>query len=361
MIDIQDYYNKIILGDCVTAMKKMPNNMCDIIFADPPYNLQLNKKLYRPNNTSVKGVEEDWDKFKSFEEYDNFSRQWLEEAQRILKPNGTIWVMGSYHNIFRLGKIMQDMQYWILNEITWAKTNPMPNFRGVRFTNAQETLIWAKRKQSDKKYYFNYQAMKALNDDSQMTSVWKIPICSGKERLKQNKKTLHPTQKPMALLYRVILSSTKKGDLILDPFFGTGTTGLVAKLLGRNFIGIELDSLYVEAATSRINNIHNIDFNLLGQDKLENHKVSLGNLIESGLIDIGDTLFNIDYNCNALVCANGTLFHNNNYYSINKLAKDVVENNINAWTFWYIKKDNKALLLNDLRKTYIDHYLNITK
>lgn len=361
MTNTQDYYNKIILGDCITVMKNLPSNICDIIFADPPYNLQLPKKLYRPNNTCVKGVEEDWDKFNSFEEYDRFSKQWLEEAQRILKPNGTIWVMGSYHNIFRLGKIMQDMNFWILNEITWAKSNPMPNFRGVRFTNAQETLIWARRKESDKGYYFNYHAMKALNDDVQMTSLWKIPICSGKERLKLNNKTLHPTQKPISLLYRVILSSTKEGDLILDPFFGTGTTGVVAKMLRRNFIGIELNSAYIEAATTRINNTSIIDCNLLGKTKVINHKVSLGNLLESGLIRPGETMFNTEYKCKAFVCVDGTLFYKNNNFSMNKLATDIVKNKINAWDFWHIRKDSQIVVLSDLRKTYIDTHLNISK
>jgi len=227
---IQEY----ILGECIKEMAKLKDQSVDMIFADPPYNLQLSKPLLRPDQTDVKGVRHDWDKFNSFEAYDTFTLNWLKEARRVLKKDGTIWVIGSYHNIFRVGSVIQNLNFWILNDIIWNKSNPMPNFKGNRFTNAHETIIWASHSQKSK-YTFNYKAMKVLNDDKQMRSDWTLPICSGKERIKNIGKTLHPTQKPESLLHRIILSSTNKGDLILDPFFGTGSTGAVAKKLGRNF------------------------------------------------------------------------------------------------------------------------------
>ena len=240
--NLETILDTVINADCVETMKKIADSSVDVIFADPPYNLQLGEALKRPDNSDVKGVYEEWDSFESIAAYDEYTKAWLKEARRILKDNGTIWVIGSYHNIFRVGYIMQDLGFWILNDIVWNKTNPMPNFKGTRFTNAHETLIWA-TKDPKAKYTFNYEAMKAMNDDVQMRSTWEIPLCTGRERLKDDETggKLHPTQKPEALLYRVIMASSNVGDVILDPFFGTGTTGAVAKKLGRRFIGIEKD------------------------------------------------------------------------------------------------------------------------
>ena len=234
--------NKIICGDTVEELKKIPTNSIDLIFADPPYNLQLESELQRPDNSIVNAVNDDWDQFSSFASYDRFCTEWLTEAQRIIKPTGSIWVIGSYHNIFRVGYIMQNLGFWILNDVIWQKANPMPNFRGKRFTNAHETMIWASKNKISKKYTFNYEAMKSVNENTQMRSDWFLPICNGNERLKdESGKKIHPTQKPESLLHRVILSSSKEGDTVLDPFFGTGTTGAVAKRLGRKYLGIEKD------------------------------------------------------------------------------------------------------------------------
>ena len=248
--------NTIIQGDCIDVLKKFPDNSVDLIFADPPYNMQLENTLYRPNNTKVAGVDDAWDKFESFADYDNFCIAWLRECRRILKNTGTIWVIGSYHNIFRVGAIMLDLGFWILNDVTWHKTNPMPNFMGTRFTNATETLLWCSKEKGQKKYTFNHKLMKKYNGGKQMTSVWQIRLCVGQERLKgENGKKAHSTQKPEELLKRVILSSTKQGDIVLDPFFGTGTTGAAAKKLKRNFIGIEKESEYIKLAKKRIDSI----------------------------------------------------------------------------------------------------------
>lgn len=243
--------NQVILGDCLDVLPTLPADYADLIFADPPYNLQLRQKLIRPNGTEVAAVNDEWDKFSSFEVYDQFSYAWLSQCRRILKPNGCIWVSGTYHNIYRIGAVMQDLGYWILNDVIWVKSNPMPNFAGVRFTNAHETLIWAVKSEKAQ-YTFNYQDMKRLNDDKQMRSDWKLPICQGKERLKVNGSKAHPTQKPEVLLERVILASSNPDDMVLDPFFGTGTTGAVAQRLHRNWLGIEEKSSYVELATNRL-------------------------------------------------------------------------------------------------------------
>ncbi|HQS70212.1 MAG TPA: DNA methyltransferase, partial [Novosphingobium sp.] len=243
--------NQILRGDCIAEMRKLPDASIDMIFADPPYNLQLGGDLARPDGSHVDAVTNDWDKFSSFATYDKFTREWLIEAHRLLKPDGSIWVIGSYHNIFRVGTILQDLGFWILNDIIWRKANPMPNFKGTRFTNAHETLIWASKSEKSK-YTFNYRAMKTLNDELQMRSDWVLPICSGPERLRRNGTKAHPTQKPEALLYRVMLATTNKGDVVLDPFFGTGTTGAVAKRLGRDWIGCEREDDYIEVALERI-------------------------------------------------------------------------------------------------------------
>ena len=244
---MSNFLNQIINGNCLEELKKIPDKTFDLIFADPPYNLQIGKDLKRPDSSQVKGVHEDWDKFSSFNSYDKFCKKWLIECKRILKDNGSIWVIGSYHNVHRLGYLLQNLDYWLLNDVIWRKNNPMPNFKGTRFTNAHETLIWAS-KSKNSKYTFNYNSLKCFNDDIQMRSDWTLPICSGKERLKKNGKKIHSTQKPEALLHRILLATTKKNDNILDPFLGTGTTAVVAKKLGRNYFGIEKDKIYFNSA-----------------------------------------------------------------------------------------------------------------
>src|SRR5436190_15992005 len=274
--------NQILRQDCVAAMAALPDGCIDMVFLDPPYNLQLGGDLFRPEGGRVDAVDDEWDKFDTFATYDTFTRAWLKEARRILKPNGTLWVIGSYHNIFRVGAALQDAGYWILNDIIWRKTNPMPNFRGTRFTNAHETLIWASRSE-DSRYTFNYRAMKALNDELQMRSDWTIPICSGGERVKEGGAKAHPTQKPEALLYRVMLATTHKGDVVLDPFFGTGTTGAVARRLGREWIGIEREAGYIEVARQRIATALPLDESALTtmQSGKSAPRVAFGQLLES--------------------------------------------------------------------------------
>ena len=263
-----NYNNRIVNGNCIDELKKIPEKSFDLIFADPPYNMQLGEMLKRPDNSKVDSVNDEWDKFKDFKSYDEFSNLWLKECKRVLKDNGSIWVIGSYHNIFRLGYHMQNLDYWILNDVIWRKRNPMPNFRGTRFTNAHETLIWASKNKKSK-YTFNYQSLKCLNDDLQMRSDWLLPICSGKERLKKNGKKVHSTQKPESLLHRIILATTNKGHSIFDPFLGTGTTAVVAKKLGREFFGIERDKYYFLAAQERISKTKKIDDESL--DTIENN------------------------------------------------------------------------------------------
>ncbi|MEL6745195.1 MAG: site-specific DNA-methyltransferase, partial [Pseudomonadota bacterium] len=280
----------IILGDCVAALEALPTNSVDVVFADPPYNLQLGGDLQRPDQSKVDACDDHWDQFDTFRAYDDFTRAWLLAVRRVLKPSGTIWVIGSYHNIYRVGTILQDMQFWILNDIVWRKTNPMPNFRGRRFTNAHETMIWASRDQSAKGYTFNYDAMKMANDDVQMRSDWVFPLCTGAERLKDAEgKKVHPTQKPEALLHRVLLSSTKPGDVVLDPFFGTGTTGAVAKRLGRHFVGVEREQSYIDAASARIDAIEPMAEPglVVTEGKRALPRVAFGALIEAGLLSVG--------------------------------------------------------------------------
>src|SRR3954467_3441321 len=284
----------IIEEDCVAAMRALPAGSIDMIFADPPYNLQLGGDLFRPEGGLVDAVTEDWEKFDTFAAYDDFTRAWLKEARRILKPNGTLWVIGSYHNIFRVGAALQDEGFWILNDIIWRKSNPMPNFRGTRFTNAHETLIWASHGE-DSRYTFNYRAMKALNDELQMRSDWLLPICSGGERVKEGGAKAHPTQKPEALLYRVLLACTNVGDVVLDPFFGTGTTGAVARRLGRHWIGIEREKRYVRVARERIDATLELDESAMKvmASKRSQPKVPFGTLVETGLIAPGTIVTDI--------------------------------------------------------------------
>jgi site-specific DNA-methyltransferase (adenine-specific)/modification methylase len=359
MSKINTYLNKIIHGDNIEILQKLPPKSVDLIFADPPYNLQLKGDLYRPNQTKVDGVFDEWDKFKSMKDYDDFTRKWLEGCKRVLKDNGTIWVIGSYHNIYRVGAIMQDLGFWFLNDIVWIKTNPMPNFKGTRFNNAHETLIWA-AKSENARYTFHYKSMKIFNDDLQMRSDWHIPICSGKERLKINGEKVHSTQKPAELLLRIILSTSNVGDIILDPFMGSGTTGAVAKRLRRNYIGIEKEKFYVEEATKRINKIIPIDENLLNY-KIEYKppKVSFGNLIEKGFIKIGEKLFSIDKKFFATVYANASIESENGIIgSIHKVSAQLLNKQANnGWNFWYVERNGKLISINFLRERYIKIFI----
>ncbi len=347
----------IINNDCIVALREIPSSSVDLVFADPPYNLQLSGELTRPDQTLVAGVNECWDQFDSFKAYDLFSKAWLKECHRILKPNAAIWVIGSYHNIFRLGKTLQDLGFWILNDVVWRKTNPMPNFRGRRFTNAHETLIWA-AKSSNSKYQFNYDSMKMLNEDLQMRSDWSLPICSGQERLKDNfGKKIHPTQKPESLISRIILATTKPGDVILDPFFGTGTTGAVAKKLRRHYIGVEQDPIYVDYAKKRLCSIQQFDGQLVNlTEKRDLPRVPFGALIERGWIKAGDKLFDQKNRYSARVRADGSLVtidkKSGSIHSVGAQLQGA--SSCNGWSFWYVKRENGLVsidrLRNDLRK-----------
>ena len=322
---LKNYLNRVVVGDCIEKMDKLPPESVDLVFADPPYNLQLNGDLERPDQTKVDGVKESWDKFKSISDYDNYTRQWMSSARRILKTNGSIWVIGSYHNIFRLGYILQDLGFWLLNDVVWRNLNPMPNFRGRRFTNAHETLIWAAKTKSSK-YTFNYEAMKSLNGDLQMRSDWSLPICTGIERLKnKDGKKIHPTQKPENLLNRVIMSSSNIGDVILDPFFGTGTTGAVAKKLRRAFIGIEQDAKYALEAEKRINKVDEIETKDIIQTpkKTAEPRIPFGHLLEQGLINPGELLQDSRSRWTAKIRADGSLISENKKGSIHSVGADL--------------------------------------
>lgn len=332
--------NRIIEGDCLSVLSQLPAASVDLIFADPPYNLQLNGELLRPNNTKVDGVHQAWDKFASFAEYDAFTRSWLAACRRVLKPNGAIWVIGSYHNIFRLGTALQDQGFWLLNDVIWLKTNPMPNFKGTRFTNAHETLIWAGR-DANTRPTFNYDSLKAFNDDLQMRSDWLIPICSGPERLRDDTgRKAHPTQKPEALLARVILATTKPGDIVLDPFSGTGTTGAVAKKLGRRFIGIERDPDYALAARERIAAVAAAPDAVtlpIGSRRTE-ARIPFGMVLEAGKLAPGDALFDAKAAIKAQVMADGSLEWKDVRGSIHSVgAKAQGRPNCNGWTYWHYR------------------------
>ena len=348
--------NEVIVGNCIETMKALPAGSVDMIFADPPYNLQLQGELHRPNNSKVDAVDDEWDKFDSLRKYDQFTREWLEAAHHCLKDDGTIWVIGSYHNIFRVGYILQDLGFWILNDIIWRKSNPMPNFRGRRFTNAHETLIWASKSQ-DSKYRFNYDSMKGLNEDLQMRSDWYIPLCTGSERLKgEDGKKLHPTQKPEALLHRVILSSTEAGETVLDPFFGTGTTGAVSKKLGRNFIGLEQDPMYAKAARKRIEKTTEfIDEDLVKTiEKREQPRVPFGWLLEHGLLEAGTVLYDKQKRFTAKVRADGHLIattpgmkHRGSIHKVGAQLQGAPS--CNGWTFWHVEKEGSLEPIDTLR------------
>ena len=343
----------ILKTDCVEGMKSLADGSVNLIFADPPYNLQLKNELHRPNNSLVDAVDDAWDQFDSFEAYDRFTRAWLTEARRVLAPNGAIWVIGSYHNIFRLGAALQDLGFWILNDVVWRKTNPMPNFRGKRLTNAHETLIWAALSDTARPT-FNYDALKAMNDDVQMRSDWMLPICSGHERLKDTKgRKVHPTQKPESLLHRVIVGTTTPGDTILDPFFGTGTTGAVAKRLGRHYIGIEREQDYIDAAEARIAKVRRMDKAAISvtQSKRAEPRVPFGHLVERGLLEAGAVLESFNGRHKARVRADGSLVAADITGSIHKVGAGLEgAPSCNGWTYWCFRRDGKTVPIDVLRQ-----------
>ena len=344
--------SKFILGETVEQLSKLDTNSVDMAFCDPPYYLQLSKTLYRPDQTRVSGVDDKWDQFKSYEDYDNFSKKWLLHIKRILKPNATIWVIGTYHNIYRIGYLMQNFNFWILNDLTWIKTNPMPNFKGTRFTNAHENLIWAS-KSKDSKYTFNYKTMKLMNNNKQMRSDWLLNVCSGKERLKdKNNIKLHNAQKPEQLLERIVLASTRVGDLVLDPFFGTGTTGVVCKRLGRKFIGIERKSSYLVAAKERILKIKRLQSKNLENvtSDFREKRIAFSNLLKKGLIKPGNSLYDSRKKIRATVLSNGSLKFKNDTGSIHKIGAIVQKKHAcNGWDFWYVHHNKKLISINEHR------------
>jgi DNA modification methylase len=347
--------NQILQGDSLNLLPTLPPESVDLIFADPPYNLQLKGELRRPNNSLVDGVDAAWDSFDNFTVYDDFTRAWLQACGRLLKPNGTLWVIGSYHNIYRVGSILQDLGFWILNDFTWVKTNPMPNFRGVRFTNAHETLLWC-QKERGAPYTFNHHAMKAQNDGKQMRSDWYLPICTGGERLMANGHKAHPTQKPEALLYRVILSSSNAGDIVLDPFFGTGTTGAVAKRLYRHWIGIERDAKYVRLARRRIDGIQPVDYDpslFTTPDPRREPRVPFGVLLAHDLVQPGQRLYlEADEDLSACVLADGALEFDGHRGSIHQIAREALGGPANGWRLWYYRDNETGKMrpIDDLRQ-----------
>ena len=352
-----DFKNKIINGDSLEELKKNPRETFDLIFADPPYNLQLKSELIRPDRSKVDAVNDKWDQFKNFKKYDEFTYEWLSECKRILKKDGAIWVIGSYHNIFRVGTAIQNLGFWILNDVIWNKNNPMPNFRGTRFTNAHETLIWASKSEKSK-YTFNYQSLKCLNDDLQMRSNWDLPICSGAERLKKNGKKVHSTQKPEALIHRVLLASTNKDDMILDPFLGSGTTATVAKKLGRNYFGIEKEKNYFKAAEKRIKNAKPIEDDLL--DTLKNNRskprIPFGSLVELGIIKPGTNIFDNKKKITAKILADGSIKHNQSEGSIHKVAASILgTESCNGWTYWHYILNGVTVPIDNLRQRLISN------
>jgi len=346
----------ILQGDCIAEMARLPDKSVDMIFADPPYNLQLGGDLFRPEGSRVDAVDDEWDKFESLAAYDGFTRDWLEQARRILKDDGTIWVIGSYHNIYRVGSLLQDADFWILNDIVWRKSNPMPNFRGTRFTNAHETLIWC-AKDEKARYTFNYRAMKAMNDDLQMRSDWLLPICAGSERVKgDDGSKAHPTQKPEALLYRILLACTKPGDVVLDPFFGTGTTGAVARRLGRRWIGIEKETSYVKVARERIASTLPLDESAMQtmQDKRDQPRVAFGVLVEGGLVPAGTVLTDSRRRWTATVRADGSISCESHSGSIHKVGAGLQGTpSCNGWTFWYVDNSGSLTMLDALRQQHL--------
>jgi len=363
---IDQFLDQVLLGDCIELLATFPADSVDLIFADPPYNLQLQGELRRPNNTRVRGVQEAWDHFDDFDQYDQFTHAWLAACRRVLKPSGTLWVIGSYHNIHRVGVILQDLHFWLLNSIAWIKSNPTPNFRGVRFTNAHETLLWA-QKERGAPYTFNHQAMKALNEAKQMRSDWVLPVSSGAERLRTNslsrakrgRQAAHPTQKPEALLYRVLLASSRPGDVVLDPFFGTGTTGAVAKRLHRHWIGIEKEKAYVKLARQRIEGIEPVVYEdeiFESAEPRREPRIPFGHLLEAGLLEPGQRLYLGEKGKkSARVLADGSLKYNGLRGSIHQVAKHLLDLPANGWQHWYFQDP-----ISGLRRP-IDHLRQILR
>ena len=345
--------NTILADDCIAAMNGLPEASIDLVFADPPYNLQLRGDLHRPDNSAVDAVDDAWDRFDSFATYDRFTRDWLAAARRVLKPNGALWVIGSYHNIFRVGAALQDAGFWILNDVIWRKANPMPNFRGKRLTNAHETLIWASREEGAK-YTFNYEALKSLNEGVQMRSDWVLPICTGHERLKDaNGDKAHPTQKPESLLHRVIVGTTNPGDVVLDPFFGTGTTGAVAKMLGRDYIGIEREASYRAVAEKRLAAVrrHDREALLVSVSKRAEPRVPFGTLVERGMLRPGEVLTSVNGKAAARVRADGTLVADGVNGSIHQVGAHLEgAPSCNGWTYWCFRRDGKSVPIDVLRQ-----------
>ena len=345
--------DRIIEGDCVAGMAALPEGSVDLVFADPPYNLQLKGDLHRPNNSLVDAVDDHWDQFESFRAYDEFTRAWLAQARRVLKPDGGIWVIGSYHNIFRVGAILQDLGFWILNDVIWRKTNPMPNFRGKRFCNAHETLIWAAKSESAKPT-FNYDALKELNEGLQMRSDWVLPICSGAERLKTGDGgKAHPTQKPESLLHRVLVGTTNTGDVVLDPFFGTGTTGAVAKRLGRHFIGLEREQAYAAVARDRIAAVkpHDRESLQVAVSKRSEPRIPFGQLVERRLLEPGEVLVSPNGRHSARVRADGSLIAAQTTGSIHKVGAELQgAPSCNGWTYWHFRRDGRPVPIDVLRQ-----------
>jgi modification methylase len=345
--------DEIIKGDCLEAMARLPPECVDLVFADPPYNLQLESSLSRPDQSLVDGVDDDWDKFASFSDYDDFTRAWLTAVRRVMKQDATVFVIGSYHNIFRAGSILQDQGFWILNDIIWRKANPMPNFRGRRFTNAHETLIWATKSAGAKNYCFNYELLKAGNEDCQVRSDWFLPICTGAERLKDSSgRKLHPTQKPEALLSRILLASSNKGDVVLDPFLGSGTTGAVAKRLGRSFIGIERDASFVRAARARIAGVEPLPPGAIAAvaDKRSEPRIPFAAIVEAGLLRAGETLIDERKRHAAMVRADGTVSIGaitGSIHKIGALAQGLPA--CNGWTFWHFFREGRYEPIDALR------------
>jgi modification methylase len=347
--------DEILLGDCIASLEKLPPESVDVVFADPPYNLQLEHTLTRPDQSLVDAVDDDWDKFASFADYDAFTRAWLLAVRRVMKKNATLWVIGSYHNIFRVGSALQDLNFWVLNDIVWRKANPMPNFRGRRFTNAHETMIWASKSADAKNYTFHYDALKAANEDVQMRSDWFIPICTGEERLKDAAgRKVHPTQKPEALLARVLLSSSNPGDVVLDPFFGSGTTGAVAKRLGRHFIGLERDPAYAKAARARIDAVEPLSEVSIAAppEKRAEARVPFLALVEGGHVAAGETVVDERRRFKATVRADGTLALGAIVGSIHKIgALTQGLPACNGWTFWHVERRGKLVCIDEFRTT----------
>ena len=349
--------NMIHQGDSIELLKQLPDNSADLVFADPPYNLQLKGDLFRPDQSKVSPVNDHWDRFGSFSSYDDFTREWLHECHRVLKDTGSFWVIGTYHNIFRVGTILQDMGFWILNDVIWIKTNPMPNFRGTRFNNAHETLIWATKSKASK-YTFHYRTMKGFNDDLQMRSDWLIPICRGSERVMENGQKAHSTQKPEELLYRIILATSNPGDLVLDPFAGSGTTAAVAKKLGRNFIGFEREPSYISLARERVEKTEPVSSHLLEyRTEKRRPRVPFGNLVGSGLIRPGEYLYSSDKKHKAEVQADASLLCNGQAGSIHTVSAMVSgKEKQNGWDFWYVQRGRKMVLIDELRQEYLNPY-----